>query len=94
MLGSAEGEIISCRVIHHSAGDSYQIEHSGYAFTEGAAVTQGAADDAGKIISYRHAVPDGLIAGKVFHLEIKCSGARLDGVVPPEQRLALLHAQT
>lgn len=102
VLGSAEGEIISCRVIHHSAGDSYQIEHSGYAFTEGAAVTQAAADDgglyiglsSGKIISYRHAVPDGLIAGKVFHLEIKCSGARLDGVVPPEQRLALLHAQT
>ena len=65
-------------------------------------MTQAAADDgglyiglsSGKIISYRHAVPDGLIAGKVFHLEIKCSGARLDGVVPPEQRLALLHAQT
>ena len=64
-------------------------------------MVQAAADDSGlyvslsngKILSYRRDDRDGLTADRTFHLEIKCSGAKLDGIIPLEQRLALLHAQ-
>jgi len=46
-----------------------------------------------RFLMYRRDDFDGLIANREFHLEIKCSGAKLEGVIPSEQRLTLLHAQ-
>ena len=101
VLCSAQGEIICCRIISDPANGRYRIERSGYASTGGTPVVQAAADDSGlyvslsngKILSYRRDDRDGLTADRTFHLEIKCSGAKLDGIIPLEQRLALLHAQ-
>lgn len=101
VLGSAQGEVISYHITFHEDGGRYQMERIGYASTGGVPVVQAAADDSGlyvslssgKIVSYRHDHTDGLIAGRAFHLEIKCSNARLDGITPQEQRLILLNAQ-
>lgn len=101
VLGSDLGDVNSYHMVFNPAKGQYRIEHSGYASTGGIPVAQAVVDDSGlyvslstgKILRYRRADQSGLISEKVFHLEIKCSGAKLDGIVPPEQRLTLLRAQ-
>lgn len=99
VLGSDLGDINSYRMVFNPAEGRYRIEHNGYASTGGIPVAQAVVDDSGlyvglstgKILLYRRDDQNGLKAGKAFHLEIKCSGAKLDGIIPPEQRLTLLH---
>jgi len=101
VLCTVQGEIFSYDIIFDSASGQYQMKLNGYASTDGIPVVQAAVDggglyiglSTGKIIMYCRDDFDGLIPNREFHLEIKCSGAKLEGVIPSEQRLTLLHAQ-
>ncbi len=100
-LCTVQGEIFSYDILFDPASGQYQMELNGYASTDGIPVIQAAVDggglyiglSTGKIIMYCRDDLDGLIPNREFHLEIKCSGAQLEGVVPSEQRLTLLRAQ-
>lgn len=103
LLGSAQGEIISYELTHDLVSGQYQMDRSGCAFTGGVPVVQVATDSSGgvyaslstgRIILYRRDDSGGLNIEDTFHLEIKCTGAKIEGVVPAEQYAVLLHAQT